>query len=59
MLEMTPPLVEALAKEDITGFMRAAEAQMAGETFVRHAAVLAAAGRTTASEVMRISHSED
>jgi MSHA biogenesis protein MshE len=59
MLEMTPPLVEALAKEDISGFMRAAEAQMAGETFVRHAAVLAAAGRITAAEVMRIGHSED
>jgi MSHA biogenesis protein MshE len=59
MLEMTPRLVEALAKEDITAFMHAAQEEMAGETFVRHAAVLAAAGRTTASEVMRIGHSED
>ncbi len=59
MLEMTPRLVEAVAKGDITGFRRGAEEEMAGETFVRHAAVLAAAGRTTVSEVMRISHAED
>jgi hypothetical protein len=33
--------------------------QLAGATFVQHAAALAAAGRTTLNEVMRISHSEE
>jgi MSHA biogenesis protein MshE len=59
MLEMTPPLVEAVAKEDIGAFMRAAEAEMAGTTFVQHAAALAASGRTTLHEAMRISHTEE
>jgi hypothetical protein len=32
---------------------------MSGKTFVHHAAALAAAGRTTLNEVMRISQSEE
>jgi MSHA biogenesis protein MshE len=59
MLEMTPPLVEAMAKDDVTGFMRAAREEMGGHSFVQHAAALAAEGRTTLSEVMRISQSEE
>jgi len=59
MLEMTPPLVEAMAKDDVTGFMRAARQEMGGHSFVQHAAALAAEGRTTLSEVMRISQSEE
>ncbi len=59
MLEMTPRLVEAVAKDDVTGFMRAALEETAGHAFVQHAAALAAAGRTTLSEVMRISQSEE
>jgi MSHA biogenesis protein MshE len=59
MLEMTPPLVEAMAKDDVTGFMRAARDEMGGHSFVQHAAALAAEGRTTLSEVMRISQSEE
>ena len=59
MLEMTPRLVEAIAKDDVPGFRRAAEEEMAGQTLVRHAAELAAAGRTTLDEVMRISQSEE
>ena len=59
MLEMTPPLAEAVAKEDLSAYLRAAEAEIAGRTFVQHAAALAGAGRTTLSEVMRISQSED
>jgi hypothetical protein len=39
--------------------MRLAQAQLAGATFVQHGAALAAAGRTTLSEVMRISQSEE
>jgi MSHA biogenesis protein MshE len=59
MLEMTPPLVQAIAKDDVPGFVRAAEEEMSGQRFVQHAAVLAAAGRTTLNEVMRISQSEE
>jgi MSHA biogenesis protein MshE len=59
MLEMTPRLVEAVAKDDVPGFVRAAEEEMSGKTFVHHAAALAAAGRTTLNEVMRISQSEE
>ncbi|MDQ5848436.1 MAG: GspE/PulE family protein [Pseudomonadota bacterium] len=59
MLEMTPQLTEAVVREDLTAFGRAAEAQMAAHSFVHHAAALAAAGRTTLHEVMRIGHSED
>jgi MSHA biogenesis protein MshE len=59
MLEMTPPLIEAMAKDDVTGFMRAAREEMGGHGFVQHAAALAAEGRTTLNEVMRISQSEE
>ena len=59
MLEMTPPLVEAVAKEDLTAFLRSAEAAMAGHSFVHHAAALAASGRTTLHEAMRISQTEE
>ena len=59
MLEMTPRLVEAVAKEDVTAFMRAAEEEMVGRSFVQHAAALAASGRTTLAEAMRISQAEE
>jgi MSHA biogenesis protein MshE len=59
MLEMTPRLVEAAAKEDASVFVRIAREEMAGHSFVHHAAELAASGRTTLSEVMRISQSEE
>jgi len=59
MLEMTPRLVEAAAKEDVGAFVRIAEEEIAGHTFAHHAAELAANGRTTLHEVMRISHSEE
>jgi len=59
MLEMTPRLVEAAAKEELSAFVRIAEEEMAGRSFVHHAAELAASGRTTLNEVMRISQSEE
>jgi MSHA biogenesis protein MshE len=59
MLEMTPRLVEGVAKDDVPAFVRAAQEEMSGQTFVQHAAALAAAGRTTLNEVMRISQSEE
>jgi len=59
MLEMTPRLVEATAKEDVSAFARIAEEEMAGHSFAHHAAELAAGGRTSLNEVMRISQSEE
>jgi MSHA biogenesis protein MshE len=59
MLEMTPPLVEAIVKDDVTGFARVAQEEMAGRTLVHYAGALASAGRTTLNEVMRISQSEE
>jgi MSHA biogenesis protein MshE len=59
MLEMTPRLVEAIAKDDVPGFARAAQEELSGQGFVQHAVALAAAGRTTLNEVMRISQSEE
>ncbi len=59
MLEMTPRLVEAAAKEEVGAFVRIAEEEMAGRSFVHHAAELAASGRTTLNEAMRISQSEE
>jgi MSHA biogenesis protein MshE len=59
MLEMTPRLTEAVAKEDVTGFLRAAGEEMAGRSFVHHAVALAAGGRTTLDEAMRISQAEE
>ena len=56
---MTPRLVEAIAHDDVPGFARAAEEEMAGRGLVHQAAALAAAGRTTLNEVMRISQSEE
>jgi MSHA biogenesis protein MshE len=56
ILEMTNPVVAAANSDDIQAFMVAARAQMAGNTLRRHAAILAATGRTTVDEAMRISH---
>jgi MSHA biogenesis protein MshE len=56
MLEMTNPVVEAANSENLQAFINAAREQMAGNTLRRHAAVLAASGRTTVDEAMRISH---
>jgi len=59
LLEMTPRLTQAVAREDFSAFTAAAHEEMAGRTFLRHAAQLAVAGRTTLAEVMRISQTED
>ena len=56
MLEMTGPVVEAANRDDIQNFVQVAREQMAGRTLRRHAAQLAAAGRTTVEEAMRISN---
>jgi MSHA biogenesis protein MshE len=54
MLEMTKPVVEALAHEDPGVFMDVASRQMNGRTLGAHAASLAAQGRTTVLEAMRV-----
>ena len=56
ILEMTNPVVAAANSDDVQAFITAARTQMAGNTLRRHAAILAAAGRTTVNEAMRISH---
>ena len=55
MLEMTKSVVEAANQDDPNQFIRAAREQMAGNTLRRQAANLAAEGKTTAEEAMRIS----
>lgn len=55
MLEMTRPVVEATNQDDLRLLMKTAREQIGRATLRHHAAVLAAAGRTTPDEVMRVS----
>jgi MSHA biogenesis protein MshE len=59
MLEMTNPVVEAANQEDVQRFVNVGREQMAGRTLSRHAAHIAAAGRTTVQEAMRVSNQSD
>jgi MSHA biogenesis protein MshE len=52
LLEMTQPLVEAIAAENPGEFRRLAYLQIAGANMRDHALQLAAAGRTTIAEVI-------
>jgi MSHA biogenesis protein MshE len=54
MLEMTRPVVEAANSGEHGPFLDAARRQMSGHTLRRHAAMLAAEGRTTPEEAMRV-----
>ncbi|HEU4853621.1 MAG TPA: GspE/PulE family protein [Telluria sp.] len=56
LLEMTNSVVEAANHHDPSHFIRAAQAEMKGQTLRRHAVQLAVQGRTTVSEAMRISN---
>jgi MSHA biogenesis protein MshE len=56
MLEMTNPVVAAANSDDVQAFLKAARAQMAGNTLRRQASFLAASGKTTVDQAMRISH---
>jgi MSHA biogenesis protein MshE len=56
---MTSAVVDAANHHDPSHFMKVAEAQMAGNTLRRHAVSLAAAGKTTVAEAMRISSQTD
>jgi MSHA biogenesis protein MshE len=56
LLEMTQAVVDASNHPDPAHFLKAAHAEMGGETLRRHAVHLAVQGRTTISEAMRISN---
>ena len=58
-LEMRGPLVDALAHGEPSIFVRAAREQMGGATLRRDAVRLAALGRTTIDEAMRVSSQVD
>jgi MSHA biogenesis protein MshE len=60
MLEMTRPVVHAANSSEPTRFLQEAQRQMAGRTLRGHATQLAAGGKTTVMEAMRVSsQSED
>ena len=56
LLEMTSAVVDAANHQDPAHFLKAAHAEMAGNTLRRHAVQLAVQGRTTIAEAMRISN---
>jgi len=56
MLEMGREMVEAAAHNDSAHFMQVARKHMHGNTLVTHGLEMARQGRTTVSEVMRISN---
>ncbi len=55
MLEMTRPVVEAANNDDVRQFMKVAREQIGSRTLRYHAAKLAAAGKTSPNEAMRVS----
>ena len=59
MLEMTPALAAAANQADPGEFLAAARAAMAGQTLAHSALALAAAGRTTLAEAIKISNQSD
>jgi MSHA biogenesis protein MshE len=56
MLEMTAAVAEAANHQDPAHFLKIANAQMNGQTLLRHAVSLAVAGKTTVSEAMRVTN---
>ena len=59
MLEMGSEMVEAAAHENSAGFLEMARKYMHGHTLVSHGLEMARLGRTTVSEVMRISNQRE
>jgi MSHA biogenesis protein MshE len=55
MLEMTRPVVDAFNGADAGAYMSAAAREIGSQTLRAHAAALAAQGRTTVGEAMRVS----
>jgi MSHA biogenesis protein MshE len=56
LLEMTKDVIDAANNPDPAHFLKAAHAEMKGETLRRHAVALVVEGRTTVSEAMRITN---
>jgi MSHA biogenesis protein MshE len=54
LLDMSPDLVQAIGHRDPTVFMRAAQTRLAGHTLRSNALALAATGKTTLAEAMRV-----
>lgn len=59
MLEVTSAVAQAASHHDPHHFLKVAREQMAGRTLRSHAVTLAANGRTTVAEAMRISNQLD
>ncbi|MGE0556657.1 MAG: GspE/PulE family protein [Burkholderiales bacterium] len=59
LLEMSKPVVEAANQDDVRLFMKTAREQIGKGTLRHHAAQLAAAGRTSPDEAMRVSSQLD
>ncbi|MDP1674556.1 MAG: GspE/PulE family protein [Burkholderiales bacterium] len=55
MLEMTKPVVEAANQTDVNRFVEVARKQLGKHTLRHHAAQLAASGKTSPDEAMRVS----
>jgi MSHA biogenesis protein MshE len=59
MLEMSPVLAEALSRDNVGDFSRAARQQLQGRTMRSHAIARMLAGHTTVGEAMRIAAQGD
>jgi MSHA biogenesis protein MshE len=59
MLEMTPDLVRAASSSDTNLFSEVAKRQLEGHTLGRNAYKLAAAGRTTLEEAIRVASAQE
>jgi len=59
MLEMTPDLVRAAGSNDTNRFTEVAKRQLEGHTLGRNAYKLAAAGRTTLDEAIRVASAQE
>ncbi len=59
MLEMTPDLVRAAGSSDTNRFTEVAKRQLEGHTLGRNAYKLAAAGRTTLEEAIRVASAQE
>ena len=59
MLEMTPELARAASSSDTSLFTEVAKRQLEGHTLGRNAYRLAAAGRTTLDEAIRVASAQE
>jgi MSHA biogenesis protein MshE len=59
MLEMDQAMIDAVSQNDVATYMRLGHEQIGDRTLLYHALHMAAAGRTTLREVIRISQAEE